>query len=638
MLRRVNGLFGWIEANERRSLLLFAGFVAAFNVAAALALYLPLATFDAGHAPVFAWAGYAMRYVPLVTLAGIGVFAAQLAWHMGSVQRIVGFAYVEGADEPRLCGIVEPLAIQIGLPPPYVGVIENRALNAFACGTGRSNAVVVVTRGLVEGLDDDELAAVVAHELAHIARGDVRLLAAADACLRMIGWLVRPRLKKTNALQELAAFPMIMAIMPPLYLFVLAVGCLAQASLSGAHLVRMLIASSREFVADAAAIESTHNPAALVSALRRIDGHHRLPDLAPGCDAMMIAGATEGAFATHPTMADRIEAIVALTGSMALIAPARRDTRPERLRTSAVLRTVRVAPTGVQTGAFRRLGAIDDRNMFGLTRRMTTGAVLALAVFVGLHQEVLRQPAAVVALLDPRPANGLMAVAARGSLCNVAALAKLLAGRAMPDQCKGGALDDFTAEQAKVGGPVGRMLAGMVEPGPGMHRLPGGGFSNVAGPDVEAEEVRSNRCYRTKGYRPGDRGLHGINAPPDRSGTFDIRRWLANAERLATVALSEERPQARDQSLRSYVTTRRTITETIHHFFGEPGLDHALASFASPVHAKAVALLSERLRDPGFSTGLTDVQRAEMTLLATKPDSFLPCVARRTRPPAESSG
>jgi Zn-dependent protease with chaperone function len=561
----------------------------------------------------------------------MGLFAAQLAWHVRSVQHLMNFTYVDSHDEPRLCRILEPLAIQMGLPPPYVAVIESGSLNAFACGTGPSNAVVTVTRGLIDGLDDDELAAVLAHELTHIANGDVRLLAAANACLRMISWLVRPRMRKGTALQELIAFPMIMLVMPPLFLFVLIVGFFSQASLKGAHLVRLLIASSREFIADASAVECTHNPAALVSALRRIEDSHRLADLPPGCDAMMIAGATEGAFATHPPMAERVEAIVALTGSMALIAPARRDTRPERSRTAGAVRTVRALPTGVASGSLRRLGDVENRNILGLTPLMSVGAVLALGVFVGLHTEVLRQPSLALSLLDPRPANGLMAVAARGGMCSVAVLGSRFAGMAMPESCKGSAMEDFAAEQGKMGGPAGALLTTMAEPAKGMYRLPGGGFSNVPPPAVEADEVRANKCYRTKGYRPGDRGLRSVDAKPDAGGSFNIKGWLARAETLAASALTADLPQARDDLLRSYVTTRRTITEAIHHFFGEPGLDFALASFASQAQISAVSLLAERLRDPDFAGGLTPVQRAEMSLLTSEPASFLPCVARRIR-------
>ena len=92
---RVNGLFGWIAANDRRSLVLFAGFLAAFHVGAVLALYLPLAALDPEHAPVFTWVGYASRYLVLVTLAGIILFVALLLWHVHAVHRVMAFTFVD---------------------------------------------------------------------------------------------------------------------------------------------------------------------------------------------------------------------------------------------------------------------------------------------------------------------------------------------------------------------------------------------------------------------------------------------------------------------------------------------------------------------------------------------------------------
>ncbi len=124
---RVNGLFGWMEANDRRSLALFAGFLAAFHLGAALTLFLPLAALDPDHAPVFAWAGYAARYLPAVTLGAIGLFAVLMLWHVRTVRGRVAFAFVDEAEEPRLCRIVEPLAIALGLPAPYVGVVPSPA-------------------------------------------------------------------------------------------------------------------------------------------------------------------------------------------------------------------------------------------------------------------------------------------------------------------------------------------------------------------------------------------------------------------------------------------------------------------------------------------------------------------------------
>ncbi|MEE7461052.1 hypothetical protein MFUR16E_06705 [Methylobacterium fujisawaense] len=329
---RVNGLFGWIAVNDRRSLVLFAGFLAAFHVGAVLTLYLPLAALDPEHAPVFTLMGYAGRYLVPVTLSGIVLFLALLLWHVHAVRRIMAFTFVDEQDEPRLCRIVEPLAISMGLPTPYVGVIPSRALNAFACGIRRKDAVVVVTRGLIDGLDDDELAAVVAHELAHIRNGDIRLMAAANVCLRLLDLLITPRMKPTTPLKEVVGLPILTLWMPPILVFVLIVSFVAQSALNAGRLVRLLISSSREFIADAVAAEVTQNPAALISALRKVHGHSAVAGLPPGQDAMMIDGAAEGGLATHPRMDERVNAIIAMTGSMALVAPARRDTRPNALR------------------------------------------------------------------------------------------------------------------------------------------------------------------------------------------------------------------------------------------------------------------------------------------------------------------
>lgn len=632
MFLRVNGLFGWIRANDRRSMMLFAGFVLALNLAAMLALYIPLTAFDTDHAPVFAWGGYASRYVPLVTLGAVVVFALQMLWHVRSVQRIVAFSFVDDADEPRLCRIVEPLAMTMGLPAPSVGVIETPALNAFACGLNRKSAVVVVTRGLIDGLDDDELAAVVAHELAHIANGDIRLLAAANACLRMIGWMVRPRMKRGNRIQELVSFPVIMLLMPPLFLFVLIVSFCAQSALKGSHLVRLLITSSREYIADATAVEVTQNPSALVSALERIHGRSRLADLAPGQDAMMIDGACEGAFATHPTIARRIAALVEVTGSMALIAPARRDTRmaaaPGGRRPRVGVAGISLHPAGRQAGALRRIGADDDRNWLGLTRSMSVSAVLAVIVFAGVHRQDLANPAALATVLDPRPAEALFTVAGRAFACDVAVVGSATLGLNKPDTCAGTSMHDFMLAQANAAGPVGALLASMTRAPEGEYVWPDGHFSTMPPPDVEAAEVRTRRCFHTRPYAPGDEGIHRVDDTPRPDNVFDVRRWLAETETLAGT-LAAAAPETGDALLKSYVQARKNNYGMIDHYFGEPGLAAARLTFASPANQAAVRRLRERLADPRWAGTLSLVERAEASLLAASPDDFISCVARQ---------
>jgi Zn-dependent protease with chaperone function len=145
-------------------------------------LFIPVAIYDLEHAPIYNWQGYAQRYVPICSLLGAALFLVQFWWHDSILKRQVNFRYTTRAEERRLFLTLEPLVIATGLPMPRLAVIASTALNAFACGLDQANAVIVVTRGLLNALDDKELAAVLAHELAHIKNGDLRLMAAATVC------------------------------------------------------------------------------------------------------------------------------------------------------------------------------------------------------------------------------------------------------------------------------------------------------------------------------------------------------------------------------------------------------------------------------------------------------------------------
>src|SRR4051812_16467047 len=221
---QVNGLYGHVRSNDARSLALFAGFVAAFQLLAMLGLIVPLAVFDIDHAPLYGWTGYLVRWVPVVTVVGALLFAVRMAWHVRTVRRKTDFRFVDDEDEPRLCRIVEPLAIAKGLPTPYVGVIDTPALNAFACGIRQKDAVLVFTRGLVDGLDDDELAAVAAHEIIHIVNGDIRLIAATNVCLDTLNLLQpRPSTQRAKRIHAACSLPILAYLLPVMVVLFLVV-------------------------------------------------------------------------------------------------------------------------------------------------------------------------------------------------------------------------------------------------------------------------------------------------------------------------------------------------------------------------------------------------------------------------------
>lgn len=635
----VNGLYGHVRRNDTRSLALFAGFVVAFHVLAMLALIVPLAMLDPEHAPLYGWTGYLVRWVPVVTVIGGLLFAVQMAWHIRTVKRRTDFRFVDDEDEPRLCRIVEPLAIAAGLPTPYVGIIDSPALNAFACGIRHKDAVLVFTRGLVDGLDDDELAAVAAHEIIHIVNGDIRLIAATNVWLDTLNLLQQKRNpKQVNRIWEACTLPILALVLPMMVVLVLAILFLRRLAVDGSHLVRLLIASAREYIADAESVRLTQNPAALVSALRRIDGRSTIPGLAAGQDAMMIDGAHKGAFATHPTIAERVAAIASVTGSMTLIAPARRDTRPAGLQAeggfgqraapaNAFLRTARQS-LGTSTAEVSSGG---DFNRFGLTREMTVGAIAAVAVFLWAHRADLTTPSALAAAFDPAPVKTFFAMGGEGMRCQIQGIGRLAGLANAPVGCDEASIDKMLAVHRGENNILGIMAKqGEGRDGNGLYRWPDGSFRNVAPPAAQLAEVEQARCFQTDRYSVGDRGLHQVTERPKDGNSISLPRYLALSDAAAR-AVTEAAPGERDAAILRYFKSRKTLGETIHRFFGEPGLQLAFAAYAKPVHQAAIAVLRERLDDPNFGSTVAPLERAEFKILATAPLEFISCTARRAR-------
>jgi Zn-dependent protease with chaperone function len=637
-----NGLYGYVRNNDVRSFALFAGFVAAFHLLAMLALVVPLAMLDSDHAPLYGWTGYLVRWMPIVTVIGVLLFVVQMAWHVRTVRLKTDFRFVDDHDEPRLCRIVEPLAIAAGLPTPYVGVIDSPALNAFACGIRQKDAVLVFTRGLIDGLDDDELAAVAAHEIVHIVNGDIRLIAATNVCLdtlkllqsrRSTGWVKRIR--------EIILYPILAWVMPLLVVLLLVVMFLRRLTAAGSHLARLLIASAREFIADAEALRLTQNPAALVSALQRIEGRSVIPGLAAGQDAMMIDGAHEGAFATHPTIAERIAAIVSVTGSMALIAPARRDTRPAELsagqgfgRRHAPLNSESLRSGRQSANAtLARPAPHDDFNRLGLTPEVTLGALAAIGVFLWIHSADLGKPSALAWALDPASMRTFFAMGGAGVRCQVQGIGWVAGLVADPTACyqPDKNLAAYRTTNDTFGNDTfGKVTALLTEVGQNIETRPDVIFGKVARPDDKLAEVQSARCFQTdRAYAVGDRGLHSVTEEP--TGDISLSRYLGYNDAAAR-SVTEANPVDRDRRLLEYFKSRKTFGWIIHRFFGDPGLQVAAARYDAPEHQAAIALLRQRLTDPGFASALKPLERAELELLAAAPQDFISCTARIAKP------
>jgi Zn-dependent protease with chaperone function len=639
---RVNGLYGHVRSNDARSLALFAGFVAAFHLLAMLGLIVPLAVFDPDHAPLYGWMGYLIRWVPIVTIVGALLFAAQMAWHVRTVRRKTDFRFVDDQDEPRLCRIVEPLAIAAGLSTPYVGVIDSPALNAFACGIRQKDAVLVFTRGLIDGLDDDELAAVAAHEIVHIVNGDIRLIAATNVCLDTLNLLqMRPgKQPMIKRIQAACTLPVLAVVMPVMVVLFLVVMFLRRVAIDASHLVRLLIASAREFIADAEAVRLTQNPAALVSALHRIEGHSVIPGLAAGQDAMMIDGAHEGAFATHPTIAERVAAIIAVTGSVALIAPARRDTRPSELSARQGFGR-RVAPPleaalRAQRGASAALARVSsgEFNRLGLTPELTMGMVAAIGVFLWTHSADLGKPSALVAAFDPAPLRTYFGLAREQQRCLVQGLGWTFGLATHPEGCEPNEMLAAHRGESNIFGKVADAMPEVGTDSSGVTLRADGTFTSVTPPNVKLAEVQRARCFQTSPYSVGDAGLHSVTEEP--RGDISLPRYLGYIDASARNVADAATPADRDLRLVEYFKVRKLMGEVIHRFFGDPGLQLAATRYAGAEHQVPVALLHERLTDSGFASKLSPLERAEIDLLVAAPQDFISCTARRAQGPKKA--
>ncbi len=326
----INGLFGWVRHNDARSVALFLIFAIAIQLMAATVLTIPLIYFDPHHCLIYSVFGYFIRYVPGIAIAAVVWFALQMWWHIQSMQRLVDFHYVDSDEEPRLCSIVELNARTMGLKSPFVAVTESPALNAFACGITPSRAVAVFTRGLIDALDDDELANVIAHELSHIKNLDIRLMASANIFMNTLKFLRYFNQLRVKSYKQIIAFLFFPLFIP----MALVAGFFSQCMVRLGIGSRFLIASSREYIADAEAIQVTQTPDAMVTALQKIEGNSEIKGLAPELDGMMIDGAIDGIHATHPSIHERIAVLASLTGSLTFNAGVRRDTRPNHQQAS----------------------------------------------------------------------------------------------------------------------------------------------------------------------------------------------------------------------------------------------------------------------------------------------------------------
>ena len=279
--------------------------------------YLRTAVLLAGLTALFMGVGYLIggqsgMLIAFLIAAGKNVFSY---WNSDkAVLSMTGAHEVDERAAPDLYAMVRELAGRAGLPMPRVYIMDNPQPNAFATGRNPENAAVAVTTGLLELMSRDQVAGVVAHELAHIRNRDTLIMtitatfAGAISMLAQFGMFFGGGNRENNGFGIVATI--LMMILAPI----------------AAMLVQMAISRTREYSADRLGAQIIGNPEGLASALAKLEqAAHAIPnDVAehnPATAHMFIINPLSGArmdnlFATHPATENRIAALMELAREM----------------------------------------------------------------------------------------------------------------------------------------------------------------------------------------------------------------------------------------------------------------------------------------------------------------------------------
>jgi heat shock protein HtpX len=327
---RAYGLYSYIQKNRLKSIFLLASFVLLLQ-AVLYSISLLLEVMNGGDvAEIMARAWYRMATVaPLGMLGALIWFAIAYFAHGRMIASATGSKPVTREEAFKLYNVLENLCISRGIPMPKLRIIETEAANAFASGLKERDYSVTVTRGLLNLLDDPELEAVLGHELTHIRNRDTQMMViavifagifafVADLTFRSLDFPFGrgPRYPATSRSRRRDKDGGAIIIVILIAIAIIAI------SWGFSILIRFAISRSREFMADAGSVDLTKNPDAMISALRKIEGHAAIVDMPSRMHAFFIQSPAvrpvSGLFATHPPVEARVAALIKYAGGQDL--------------------------------------------------------------------------------------------------------------------------------------------------------------------------------------------------------------------------------------------------------------------------------------------------------------------------------
>src|SRR5271169_865413 len=316
------GLYTHIASNKFRSMLLLAGlFLLVYVIVYAGALIIEVV--NNGDATVDYYLMAALRDLilafPYATGGAVLWIVIAYFFHQSIIDAVTGGEDVTRQQQPRLYNLLENLCISRGIAMPKLKIVDSDALNAYATGLNQRQYAITVTTGLLNALNDQEIEAVLGHELTHIRNGDVQMMVIAVVIAGVVSFFTelvfrlffynpfgfRSSRSDGDRRGSGAGVAILIAVALLVVAYVLS------------FIIRLALSRSREYLADAGSVELTKNPDAMISALRKIEGRGELPDATSAVMEMCVDNPRQGfgeLCDTHPSVDSRVAALVKFAG------------------------------------------------------------------------------------------------------------------------------------------------------------------------------------------------------------------------------------------------------------------------------------------------------------------------------------
>jgi heat shock protein HtpX len=251
-----------------------------------------------------------LRTIPFI-IVGVGIwFLIAFFSHTAMINAATDSKPLKRSENKRVYNLVENLCIATGMVMPKINIIDDDSLNAFASGINSRTYSISLSKGIIDKLTDEELEAVIAHELTHIRNRDVRLLIISIVFVGIFAFISEALFRSMRfgsiGRSKKGGGGIIIAMLLALVGYLIA------------SLFRFALSRKREYLADAGSAELTRRPRALASALRKVSADPTIEAVKRKDVAQMFIENPQAAdkkssfslsslFATHPPIEKRIQ-------------------------------------------------------------------------------------------------------------------------------------------------------------------------------------------------------------------------------------------------------------------------------------------------------------------------------------------